>query len=299
MFPTLAQNSAGIVSRIMMFSPRPSNIFISPSPVQDYLHPTFWSDEDDPLYTVHCNRPWGRCSVEGLQVRIPQAAKSPPTNNDGHMTVIEQWNNWEWDFYETQTPLPAGGGTVNIGWGGRTDITGDGLGTGEAVAAEWGNLAGIIRSQEAISGVVNHALFMVLSCGSNSPEFVYPATKGGAFCPDQTNAPPMGTHLWLDLTDPDIDALSIPAWQKMLLKTLHNYGAFMGDTGGAGFQFQFESPFTYNSFAGRVDPGNAWAQANGWSFNNTYGWIGNWSNVPSSVWTHLHVLDPCVSRGTC
>ena len=271
-------------------------MFAAVTPAQDYEHPTFWSDPDDPLYTIHCTRPWGTCSVEGQQVRIPAQAKAPPTSNDGHMTVIDQGANREYDFYETVTPLS--GNVVSIGWGGSTDLAGDGLGTGEAVAAEWGNLAGIVRAQEAISGTVNHALFLVLTCGSSSPEFVYPATKGGAFCSDQTNAPPMGTHLWLDLTDTEVDALAIPSWQKMLLKTLHNYGAFMGDTGGAGFQFQFESPFTYTSF-GRVDPSAAWAQANGWTFSSGYGWVGNWSNVPASVWTHLHVLDPCVSQGVC
>jgi len=261
----------------------------------DYRHPTYWSEETDPLFTVHCTRPWGTCSVEGLQLRIPQAALAPPPTNDGHMTVVEQWNNWEWDFYEAQTPLPSGGGTLNIGWGGRTDITGDGLGTGEAVAAEWGNLAGIMRAPEAISGTIGHALFTVLSCDNG--QFVYPATKQGGACSNTTDAPPMGTHLWLDLTASEIDALAIPAWQKMILKTLHEYGGYMGDTGGPGFAFQFESSLTYTSF-GRTDPLVPWAQANGWSPYNGY-YVGNWSNVPASVWTHLHVLDPCVARGSC
>jgi hypothetical protein len=108
----------------------------------------------------------------------------------------------------------------------------------------------------------------------------------------------MGSHLWLDLTETDIDALVIPAWQKMILKALHNYGGYMGDTGGAGFGLQFESPFTYTSF-GRVDPLAAWAQSNGWTFSSGYGYVGSWTNVPASVWTHLHVLDECVALGTC
>ena len=260
---------------------------------EDFEHPTYWSDPDDPLYTIHCNRPWGRCSVEGLQVRIPQAALAPPATNDGHLTVIEQWNNWEWDFYEAQTPLS--GSTLNIGWGGRTDLRGDGLGTGEAVAAEWGNLAGIMRAEEVIAGDIPHALFLVLTCDSGS--FVYPATKSGTQCSDTTSAPPMGTHLWLDLTSAEIDALPIHAWQKLILETLHDHGAFMGDTGGPGFDLQFESSLTYASF-GRIDPLVPWAQANGWLLYDGY-YVGKWDNVPASVWTHLHVLDPCVSRGTC
>jgi hypothetical protein len=71
----------------------------------------------------------------------------------------------------------------------------------------------------------------------------------------------------------------------------------MGDTGGPGFDIQFESPLTYTSFA-RVDPLVPWAAANGWDAFNGY-YVGKWYNVPSSVWTNLRVLDPCVSRGTC
>jgi hypothetical protein len=107
----------------------------------------------------------------------------------------------------------------------------------------------------------------------------------------------MGTHLWLDLTPAEIDALSIPSWQKVILLALHAHGAFMGDTGGPGFVLHFESPLTYTSF-GRVDPLVPWAQANGWVPSGGY-YVGKWDNVPSSVWTRLRVLDPCVAQGTC
>ena len=179
--------------------------------------------------------------------------------------------------------------------GGRTELAGDGLGTGEAVAGQWGNLAGIMRAQEVASGTIAHALFLVLSCDSGA--FVYPATKSGGRCSDTTNAPPMGTHLWLDLTPAQIDALAIPGWQKTILRALRTHGAFMGDTGGPGISLQFESPLTYTSF-GRADPLVAWAQTSGWlPWQDHY--VGKWDNVDPSVWTHLRVLDPCVSRGSC
>jgi hypothetical protein len=262
---------------------------------EDFEHPTYWPEETDPLFTIHCTRSWGTCSVEGLRVRIPQAALAPPTTNDGHMTVVEQWSGWEYDFYEAATPLPSGGGTLDIGWGGRTAIDGDGLRTGEAVAAQWGNLAGIVRAQEVASGTVGHALFLVLECDNGS--FVFPATKTGGACSDRVNAPPMGTHLWLDLSTSQINALPIPAWQKTILRALHDYGAYMGDTGGPGFALQFESPLTYTSF-GRADPLVPWAQTSGWSPYNGY-YVGHWQNVPASVWQHLHVLDPCAARDAC
>jgi hypothetical protein len=294
--PLLAQNSAGIMNRILTtFSPYIDNMSVGHPRAEDYEHPTYWSDPNDPLYTVHCTRGWGTCSVEGLRLRIPQAALAPPSTMDGHFTVVEQWNGWEWDFWETQTPLPVGGGVLTVGWGGRTNLAGDGLGTGGAVAAAWGNLAGIMRAQEVTSGTIGHALFAVFPCDSGT--FVYPAAKSGGACSDRVNAPPMGTHLWLDLTTSEIDALAIAPWQKMILRALHNHGAFMGDTGGPGFDLHFESPLTYSSF-GRVDPLVPWAQANGWAAFNGY-YVGKWDNVPSGVWTHLRVLDPCVSRGNC
>jgi hypothetical protein len=283
------------MSRILGFSPYIDNMTVGIPRDLDFQHPTFWSDPDDPLYTIHCTRPWGTCSVEGTQIRIPDRALAPPWTNDGNMEVMDQGANREYDFYEAQTPLTPGGGTFNVGWGGSTDLAGDGLGTGEGLAAEWGNLAGIIRAQEAASGTINHALYMVIACDNG--QYVYPATKQAGACMDRTNAPPNGTHLWLDLTPAEIDALAIPSWQKMILKTLHNYGAYMGDTGGPGFALQFESPLTYTSF-GRTDPLVPWAQANGWSPYNGY-YIGHWQNVPASVWQHLHVLDPCVARGSC
>ena len=294
--PTLASNSAGIVNRILTtFSPSIDVMSVGNPRSQDWEHPTYWSDPTDPLYTVDCIETWGTCPIEGLRMRIPQAALAPPTANDGHMTVVEQWNGWEWDFYDAETPLQPGGGVIRIGWGGRTALAGHGLGTGEAVAAEWGNLAGIMRAQEVVSGTVAHALFLVLSCDNGG--FVYPATKSGSSCADTTNAPPMGTHLWLDLSIAQINALPVPDWQKLILRTLHTHGAYMGDTGGAGFNLQFESPLTYTSF-GRPDPLVAWAQANGWSScNGSY--AGRWNNVAPSVWTHLHVLHPCVAQGSC
>jgi len=107
----------------------------------------------------------------------------------------------------------------------------------------------------------------------------------------------MGSHLWLDLSSPEIDALTISAWQKEVLHALHDYGAYMGDTGGPGFAIQFESPLTYTSF-GRTDRLVPWAQANGWSPYSGY-YVGQWQSVPASVWQHLHVLDPCMARGSC
>jgi hypothetical protein len=68
-----------------------------------------------------------------------------------------------------------------------------------------------------------------------------------------TDAPAMGQHLYLDMTDAEIAALSKPEWQKTILRALAHYGAYVGDTGGGGWGFMFESGSSFTSF-GLPDP---------------------------------------------
>ncbi len=59
-----------------------------------------------------------------MKVHIPAKAR-PAAGGDGHMAVIDQAGGQEYDFWQVATnPLPAGGGTINISWGGRTPIGG-------------------------------------------------------------------------------------------------------------------------------------------------------------------------------
>ena len=259
----------------------------------DWSHPTYYPDGDDPWFTIHCVQSWGTCSIEGHSVRIPDAAK-PAAGGDAHLTVVDQGSGWEYDLYDVRSK-PAGGGTLEIGWGGRTRIDGDGRGS-DAVAARFGNLAGIIRAQELEAGSIPHALFAVIKCGASSPRYVYPAMKDGTVCVDTTNAPPMGSHLWLAMSDDQIEALAVPRWKKTVLHAMADYGMFMGDTGGGSWGIQAESGQTYTSF-GYEDPLVTFAKANGWApYNGRYV-----ANLRDGVdWArYLRVLDPCVSQGTC
>jgi glucose/arabinose dehydrogenase len=51
----------------------------------------------------------------------------------------------------------------------------------------------------------------------------------------------------LEMSDAQIQALSVPAWKKTILAALAHYGGYVGDTGGPGFAIQFESPLTYTA----------------------------------------------------
>lgn len=295
--PRLAANSAALVQRVLGFG-QPGKLSGGRSDATgDYGHPTYYPTASDPVFTLHCLESWGRCAVEGLQVRIPDAAKAA-SGGDGHMTVVDQASGWEYDFWQVQSK-PAGGGTLTMSWGGRTRIDGDGLHS-DATAAQFGNLAGIIRAPELISGQINHALFVTIKCDSG--HYVYPASKSGRACTDAglsgVDAPPMGTRIQLAMSDDQIAALSVPPWKKAILTAMAHYGMYMGDTGGPGFGLQVESPATYTSF-GVADPIMAWAQ------NGAPGvtmWNGNWVlDIASGVdWTrYLRVVDPCVAQGTC
>jgi hypothetical protein len=263
----------------------------------DWQHPTYYSQSSDPLYTLHCTESsWGTCEIEGMQVRIPQQARAAG-GGDAHMTVVDQQAGWEYDLYKycyqrcsssSVRTLPQGGGDVYFRWGGRTRIDGDGLDS-DATAARVGNLAGVIRAEEMQRGRIDHALFMVVKCDSGQK--VYPAMGLGAKCSDPSHAPAEGMRFQLTLSDSQIDALSVPAWKKTILRAMAHYGLYVGDTGGSPWDLEFESGSTYTSF-GYEDRMVSFAKQAGipQSSDGRY-----YFNVKDGVdWTrYLRVVDPC------
>jgi hypothetical protein len=259
------ENSAAIVSRVLSWG---IGNLINGAGTSDYGHPTYYSKASDPVFTLS---PTGYSpDVNGIKIPIPDATL-PAGGSDHHMTIIAP-DGWENDLWNV-TAKPKGGGTLVFSTGGRTRIDGNGL-LSNAVAARYGNLAGIIRAQELIEGKINHALFIVVKgCssstsfghgaktdGSSKSAFVYPAAAGASAVSD-ANAPVCGTRFQLAMTDAQINALAVPVWKKTILTALAHYGGYVGDTGGAGWGLQFESDATYTSY-GQASPLAAFAQAN-------------------------------------
>ncbi|MHB1836666.1 MAG: hypothetical protein ACYCXW_17090 [Solirubrobacteraceae bacterium] len=289
--PQLLPNSAAIVRRTLAYGP-PSNLVAGVAGTSsDYGHPVYYSRPSDPVYTIRCTEPWGQCAIDGMRVRIPGAA-APAAGSDRHMAVVDQANGWEYDFWQVQSK-PAGGGELRIGWGGRTRLAGNGLGS-DATAAHFGLQAGIIRAQELQAGQIDHALFMVVKCTTGG--YVFPAHGGGSACGDRTDAPAGGMRFQLDYSDAQIDALHVPTWKKTILRALANYGAFVGDTGGSGMNFQLQSGSTYTSF-GYPDAMVQYAR----SQPGVVAWDGRYVfNLASGVdWSRLRVIAPCVTAHTC
>ena len=265
----------------------------------DYYHPIYFSRSTDPVYTLQTTKPWGNSGIDGDVIRIPSEAR-PAGGGDAHLAVIGS-DGWEYDLWAVESK-PSGGGVLRFGWGGKTRIDGDGLGS-NATAAHFGLSAGIIKAQELKAGQINHALFMGVKCTDERAKAVYPAASNtGEPCSEHggtsnTDAPPMGAHFVLNMSDAEISALQVPRWKKTILTALAHYGMFVGDAIGSGaWGLQFESGSTYTSF-GEVDQVAAVAQS-----ENVPRWNGLYVfDIGSGVdWqSRLRLIDPCVAENSC
>jgi hypothetical protein len=292
--PRLAPESPRIVARLAEWGPPQALLAGHADTDGDYFHPTYYAREGDPQFRIRCLR-YACPELEGRTIRIPDPARAAG-GEDAHMTVVDQQEGWEYDLWGVRSK-PPGGGVLEVRSGGRTRIDGDGLGS-NATAAEFGNLAGIIRAPEIEAGEIDHALFMLVRCDSG--RHVWPARKSGSSCDEQgqpvAGAPPMGAHLQLDMSDAELEALRVPSWKKAILRAMARYGLFVGDTGGSSWGIEGESGSTYTSF-GYDDPWVALARRAGAS-----GYADGYALVLASAvdWERrLRVLHPCVSRETC
>ena len=151
----------------------------------------------------------GSSPIDGERIHVPAGAR-PASGGDAHMTIVES-NGWEYDLYQAHEPSA---GVLSYSSGRKIRIDGDGLNSA-ATASRFGNLAGKVTEPELRAGVINHALVMAINCTSGS--FVWPAMKTDSTCSNPTDAPPMGAHFWLAMSDGQINALPVPAWKKTIL----------------------------------------------------------------------------------
>jgi hypothetical protein len=301
----LVPNSSSLVNRLLAGGR--VGYMVAGDPQRDGGVPIYWSQPSDPLYKLHCVRQWGRCELEGLQIRVPAQAQptggyaTPDTyEHDAHMTVIDQQSGWEYDLWNVNSKT---GSTINFGWGGKTRIDGDGLGSG-AVAANYGSIAGPIRPDELTGGMINHALTMVVPC---TDSYVYPATGTGLRCSEAglpaSSSIPMGSHFQLNMGVSEVDALAVPTWKKTILIALATYGAYVSDTSGEPSQWGFEreSAATYTSY-GQPDPWVQYARSLGIQPEdyNHNGYQEYWMDLSSGVpWERLQVVQSCAASGGC
>ena len=294
--PRLAAGSAAIVSRVVGFGPLQHLTAGDAGTVLDGGRPMYFSAPSDPVFVVHCVEAWGTCAIEGDEVRIPDAARAAG-GEDAHLTVVDQATGVEVDMWHVSSK-PSGGGQIDIGWGGKTSIDGEGLGS-DAVAAQTATMAGVLRAQELAQGRIDHALAIFARCDSG--KFVFPATKSGLACTQlgqsAKNAPAMGSRLQLNMSDAQINALAVAAWRKPLLLAMAHYGMYMIDTGGT-WGVVPESGLASTSFGGD-DPWVSFATTHGATWwQPDARWV---LNIRDGIdWaSKLRVIDPCVAQRTC
>ena len=281
--PTLNPRSAQIVQRLVGFGPpTPERAGIADGG-NDFGKPVYFAQPSDPVVTLNGS---GSSPIDGERIHVPAGAR-PASGGDAHMTIVQS-NGWEYDLYRAQEPS---GGVLNYNSGRKIRIDGDGLNSA-ATASRFGNLAGKVTEPELRAGVINHALVMTVNCTSGS--FVWPAAKTDSRCSDPTDAPPMGAHFWLAMSDGQINALPVPAWKKTILRAAAHYGAFVGDSTSSPWSLLgFWSGTSYTSF-GVADPMVAFAQSVG---IKSSGGIYYFPIDGGVDWaSNLRVLDPSVAR---
>jgi hypothetical protein len=292
-------NSTAVVQRLASWGPAQNLMAGNSESGSDYYHPIYFATATDPVYRLEPTRKWGTSQIAGESIPIPAEAR-PADGGDAHMSVITP-EGWEYDFWDVESK-PANGGTLTFGWGGKTRIDGDGLGS-NATAAHFGLAAGVIRAPELEAGHIDHALFMAVKCTDASTATVYPAAAGTSdACSSQegisnANAPAMGARFVLQMSDAEIAALGVPSWKKTILTAMAHYGMFVGDAfGGESWGLQFESGSTYTSF-GAEDRLASFARREG-----IPAWHGQYvfelnSGVPWQ--SKLRVVAPCYTERTC
>ncbi len=300
--PTLHPNSADIIDYMSNNDP-PAKLASNTGGVEnDWGHANYFAKSTDPSYTIDCTESWGVCEPETGSYRIPEDAvpAGDPTElgMDRHLSVAQPNNSTTLDLW--QSDVPSGlGGTLDAVWGGVSELDGSGLGS-NATAAMFGSFAGVIRAQEMEAERIDHALFAVVPC---TEDYVYPAGKTAYECND-ADAPPNGARLQLNMTEGEIEGLSVPRWKKTILHALREYGMIVGDTGGgnASFGLQFESGMVDRAFGNpeQMDQYAISESVPSW-YNASTGRTEHVFDLAPGVdwWNELRVVGTCVSYGNC
>jgi hypothetical protein len=294
----LEPRSSEIVAR-MMAGGAPNSIRAGIADTSgDYYKPTYYATAADPLYTLKT----GGYLHDGETIRMPQGAREA-AGSDHHLTVIQP-DGAHWGFWNAKVDNSThtiAGNSTNSGklTARKSSLSGPGVGGNSAgcgaTAAGFCTLAGVIRAQELEGGEINHALFMTSSVSASS--YVYPANNSDGSHSAASDYPPQGARFQLALSDSQIDALSVPAWKKTILRALAHYGAYLGDSSGApSFALQMESGTMYTSM-GRQDEMVKFAQSAGVPSSGGVYYLDLAGGVD---WTqHLRVVAPCTTQGTC
>jgi hypothetical protein len=305
--PRLAPDSAAIVAHMQRYGYQFSGGGHGFALHSRGSRPVYWSSPDDPVVTVRCTYYWGpnTCQganghvIDGIEIHIPAGAQ-PEQQWDGHMIVVDQADNAEYDFERASW---TGSDQLTVWSGSEIPITGPGatgLG-GNADAGSFGLLGGIVRPEELRSDSINHALAISVPCTDG---YVWPAQGPwglacGSIGQDAPGALQMGALLQLDMTAAQIAATGAPAWQQAIMRAMARYGMYINDTNGGadnrGLEIDVQDDESFTSLGEAPLMGDAVR-----AFGGSYAGSGDWivAGVPINP-AKLRVIAACVQQGTC
>jgi hypothetical protein len=212
--------------------------------------------------TIECSKAsYGPSSCEksglqGLVLDVPSNMQ-PEGNQDHHFSFDSSTAGGEFDFWLSD-PLGKAGAKLNVGTAGFCKWGGDGTGCSNATATKILTSIGdldpvLIKSEEnSTTSTMPYALSSTALCASAT--WVYPAVYSDGFDTDATPAcagntgtgrrPPEGTRWYLNVTDEQIDALNVPLYAKVILRTAdkQHYGGIIVNTqypGAPGLSMNF------------------------------------------------------------
>jgi hypothetical protein len=179
-------------------------------------------------------------TIDGVSLKIPSGA-APASGTDGHMTCVQPKgsiagisNFAMYGFYGVTKTTNAPPNTYtngSYGANGPFDLTAYSThydGRASAIL----QMAGLMRVDEVVAGVIPHAIAAALNVGSMAPGFLWPASAQDS----DTSGYKGTTHMGSVLGIPSSVQLSTigltTAGGLMLATALQTYGAIVVDTGG-------------------------------------------------------------------
>ncbi len=227
---------------------------------------------DDPTYTIPR-------TVQGgsITVRIPLGTRPDP-EGDGHLTVRDPIAGTETDFWQAVYD-PATGRISST----AAAVTFAIDAPNEQVAGWGGNAAntplarGLVTPQSIISGRLEETMqFGMPQIGGSASTYRWPALHNAPTCGSScANHLVEGTWVRLDPTY-DVEASALPAWQKVIARTLQRHGMILRDNSGT-LVIYGKNP---------INGGPKWSAAGLQAEGGSAGFS------PDFPWTRLQVLAP-------
>lgn len=211
----------------------------------DWYTASYCAKAGDPVLTLA--RQYGT-APNGAQIKCPANARAPQTgaaDRDGSVVILQP-DGTEYGLYEAIFDWPNHKVTAKGAYYAPANTPGIHL--SNACAAEFGLRAGNVTGPDLQRGLIDSALITVIDYTNGG--VVEPAWHANSRSSSASSVP-LGQRFFSTLSIAEIDALSVPAWQKTIMKAVSTYGVYVRDTGGGSFK-----PLSHEMYAslGTADP---------------------------------------------